>query len=81
MHDGGRLAHQPLRLARGPAGAIGAVLDRHRGVGALFVQRWLHLLALEHGGAVRRFRDHGQWLRDDLGQAGADPCPRKVATA
>lgn len=58
-----------------------AVLDRHRGVSALLVQRWLHLLALEYGGAVRRFRDHGQWLRDDLGQAGAGPCPRQVATA
>jgi uncharacterized protein YbcC (UPF0753/DUF2309 family) len=71
VHDGERLAHEPLRLTvciAAPRQAIDAILERHGKVGALFVRRWLHLLALDDRGAVWRFVTPGTWLRCDLGK-------------
>lgn len=64
VHDGGALAHDPLRLSvlvEAPEAAIAAVLERHPGVQALFDNGWLHLFALRHGRLVARYRPGGAW--------------------
>jgi uncharacterized protein YbcC (UPF0753/DUF2309 family) len=64
VHDGEDLVHEPLRLSvliEAPPEAIGAILQRHPAVRALFDNRWLHLFALDergrmawrYGGALR----------------------------
>lgn len=64
VHDGAGLAHDPLRLSvlvEAPQGAIADILARHPGVQALFDQGWLHLLALEDGRIVARYRPGPVW--------------------
>lgn len=64
VHDGARLVHEPLRLSvmiEAPREAIAAVLARHEGVRALFDNGWLHLLVLEEGRVVARYRPGLEW--------------------
>ncbi|MBY0610574.1 MAG: DUF2309 domain-containing protein [Beijerinckiaceae bacterium] len=55
VHDGDRLAHEPLRLSvlvEAPREAITDILARHPQVRALFDNRWLHLFALDEAGCM-----------------------------
>ncbi|HUO21087.1 MAG TPA: putative inorganic carbon transporter subunit DabA, partial [Caulobacteraceae bacterium] len=55
VHDGGALAHSPLRLSvclEAPREAIADVLRRHPQVRALFDNGWLHLFALDDAGRM-----------------------------
>lgn len=55
VHDGERLAHEPLRLSvviEAPREAIAGILERHVDVRALFDNRWLHLFALDDDGRM-----------------------------
>jgi uncharacterized protein YbcC (UPF0753/DUF2309 family) len=64
VHDGERLAHEPLRLSvivAAPREAIEAILARHPGVRALFENRWLHLFALDAAGGAMRYGGAGRW--------------------
>ena len=64
VHDGARLAHDPLRLSvyvEAPGDAILAVLERHAGLRALFDNGWLHLFALEDGLIAARYRPGLVW--------------------
>jgi hypothetical protein len=64
VHDGERLAHEPLRLSvlvEAPAEAIAVILARHEAVRALFDNGWLHLLVLQAGEVVARYRPGGGW--------------------
>jgi uncharacterized protein YbcC (UPF0753/DUF2309 family) len=64
VHDGEKLAHEPLRLAvmiEAPTAAITDVLAKHEGVRALFDNGWLHLFALEQGRIAARYRPGLKW--------------------
>jgi len=64
VHDGTKLVHEPLRLSvliEAPRDAIIDILARHDAVRALFDNGWLHLLALEHGQIVARYRPGLAW--------------------
>jgi hypothetical protein len=64
VHDGQRLAHEPLRLSvlvEAPTPAITDILARHPGVRQLFDNHWLHLFALEGGRIAARYRPGLQW--------------------
>ncbi len=64
VHDGGKLAHDPLRLSvyvDAPTDAITAVLERHPEVRALFDNGWLHLFALKDGRIDARYRRGMDW--------------------
>jgi uncharacterized protein len=66
VHDGEKLAHEPLRLSvmiEAPAEAIMEVLARHEGVRALFDNGWLSLFTLEDGRVSQRYRPGLQWER------------------
>jgi uncharacterized protein YbcC (UPF0753/DUF2309 family) len=55
VHDGEKLAHEPLRLSvciEAPREAMTDILRRHEGVRALFDNRWLHLFALDEAGRM-----------------------------
>lgn len=55
VHDGEKLAHDPLRLSvciEAPQQAITDILARHDGVRALFDNKWLHLFALDEAGQM-----------------------------
>jgi uncharacterized protein YbcC (UPF0753/DUF2309 family) len=55
VHDGERPAHEPVRLnvvIEAPVDAMNAVIARHEGVRALLDHGWLHLYAMDEGGAV-----------------------------
>jgi uncharacterized protein YbcC (UPF0753/DUF2309 family) len=55
VHDGERLVHEPLRLSvliEAPREAMGAILERHPQVRALFDNTWLHLFALDEEGRM-----------------------------
>lgn len=55
VHDGEKLAHDPLRLSvciEAPQHAINDVLARHEGVRALFDNNWLHLFRLDEAGQM-----------------------------
>ena len=55
VHDGEKLAHEPLRLSvciEAPREAMTDILRRHEGVRALFDNRWLHLFAMDETGAL-----------------------------
>ena len=55
IHDGEQLVHEPLRLSvliEAPREAIGAIVERHPEVRALFDNRWLHLFALDDQGRM-----------------------------
>lgn len=64
VHDGTKLVHEPLRLSvliEAPREAILDILARHDAVRALFDNSWLHLLALEDGRIVARYRSGLAW--------------------
>lgn len=64
VHDGARLAHDPLRLSvmiEAPTGAVTDILQRHPQVRALFDNGWLHLFALQGGKPVSRYRPGLNW--------------------
>ena len=53
VHDGERLAHEPLRLTvfvEAPREAISTILKRHDQLRALVDNKWLHLVALDDQG-------------------------------
>jgi uncharacterized protein YbcC (UPF0753/DUF2309 family) len=67
VHDGERLAHEPLRLSvliEAPREAITAVLDRHEAVRALFDNGWLHLFALVEGRIAGRYLPRRGWAEE-----------------
>ncbi len=64
VHDGDRLAHEPLRLSvfvEAPQEAITEILLRHPQVQTLFDQGWLHLFTLEQGRVAQRYRPNLAW--------------------
>ncbi|MGC9368211.1 MAG: YbcC family protein [Paracoccaceae bacterium] len=64
VHDGERLAHQPLRLSvliEAPTEAITKVLEQHPNVRELFDNGWLHLFALTEGRVAARYRPGRTW--------------------
>ena len=64
VHDGEKLAHDPLRLSvviAAPQQAITDVLERHEGVRALFDNRWMHLFALDDTGTMTRYAGGLEW--------------------
>jgi hypothetical protein len=64
VHDGEKLAHDPLRLSvliEAPTEAITAVLERHPQVRALFDNSWLHLFALAEGRMAARYQSGLTW--------------------
>lgn len=64
VHDGERPAHEALRLTvmvEAPVAALSEVLRKHDSVRALFDNGWLHLLALEDGLIVARYRRDLSW--------------------
>jgi uncharacterized protein YbcC (UPF0753/DUF2309 family) len=65
VHDGTKLAHEPLRLSvciEAPIDAMTAILERHKSVRALFDNRWLHLFALdETGNMAWRYAGNLKW--------------------
>ena len=72
LHDGHILRHTPLRLSvfiEAPQSAISAVILKHKVVGNLVDNAWLHLFQITPGSsAISRYRD-GIWEpieRDDL---------------
>jgi len=68
VHDGERLAHEPLRLSvciEAPREAMTDILRRHDGVRALFDNRWLHLFALDDTGAMAwRYAGGLEWTAE-----------------
>jgi hypothetical protein len=72
VHDGDRLVHEPLRLSvlvEAPREAIGAILERHPQVRALFDNKWLHLFALDDQGRMAwRYAGDLRWQ-----EAAAEP--------
>ncbi len=78
VHDGTRLAHEPLRLTvaiEAPREAMTAILERHPAVRALFDNRWLHLFAMDDAGRLA-WRYTG-----DLGWEMTAPEPARPASA
>ncbi len=77
VHDGDRLAHEPLRLTvciEAPREAISAVLARHSGVRALFDNRWLHLFALDETGQMAwRYVGNLRWEHETRSDAASSP--------
>ena len=77
VHDGDRLAHEPLRLTvciEAPREAITAVLARHSGVRALFDNRWLHLFALDETGQMAwRYVGNLRWEPEMTSDAASSP--------
>jgi uncharacterized protein YbcC (UPF0753/DUF2309 family) len=69
VHDGERLAHEPLRLSvaiEAPREAMNEVLERHPDVRALFDNRWLHLFALDDAGRLAwRYAGDLRWVAMD----------------
>jgi hypothetical protein len=65
VYDGKQLMHEPLRLSvlvNAPREAIGAVLERHPQVRALFDNRWLHLFAMDDEGHLAwRYKGDLNW--------------------
>ena len=64
VHDGERLAHEPLRLTvmiEAPREAIAEILGRHPAVRTLFDKGWLHLLVLENGRIAARYQAGADW--------------------
>jgi hypothetical protein len=75
VHDGDELVHEPLRLSvliEAPREAIGAVLERHAEVRALFDNRWLHLFALDDQGRMA-WRHRGGLRWEAVARADAEP--------
>jgi hypothetical protein len=67
VHDGAKLAHDPLRLTvmiEAPQDAMQGILERHPGVRALFDRGWLHLLAMEDGRVAARYCAGGGWAAE-----------------
>jgi uncharacterized protein YbcC (UPF0753/DUF2309 family) len=77
VHDGDRLAHEPLRLTvciEAPQEAITAILARHPGVCDLFDNRWLHLFALDETGQMAwRYVGNLCWEREPATAAADTP--------
>jgi hypothetical protein len=74
VHDGAKLAHEPLRLSvlvEAPRQAIIDVLARHDAVRALFDNGWLHLLALDAGRIGARYRPGMIWDEKDCQRCAA----------
>jgi len=64
VHDGVRLAHEPLRLSvliEAPQEAITGVLEHHPQIRALFDNGWMHLFALEGGRIAARYQPGLCW--------------------
>ena len=64
VHDGERLAHEPLRLSvmiEAPREEMIKVLEKHPSVRALFDNGWLHLFALRNGKIDARYVPGLSW--------------------
>ncbi len=65
VHDGEKLAHDPLRLSvfvAAPETAISDILQRYPGVRQLFDQGWLNLFRIDDaGGPTRRYAGAMTW--------------------
>ena len=77
VHDGEKLAHEPLRLSvciEAPREAMSAILMRHDGVRALFDNRWLHLFALDDTGRMAwRYTRNGEWTAMEPAETNLPP--------
>ncbi len=73
VHDGEKLAHEPLRLSvciEAPREAMSDILRRHDGVRALFDNRWMHLFALDEAGHMAwRYAGNLEWTPVEPEQA------------
>ena len=65
VHDGKRLAHEPLRLntfVAAPRDAIDLIIARHENLRRLVDNAWVHLFALDDAGRpTHRYRDKLEW--------------------
>ncbi len=64
VHDGEKLAHEPLRLSvmiEAPREEMLKVLEKHPSVRALFDNGWLHLFALKNGKVEARYMPGLSW--------------------
>jgi uncharacterized protein YbcC (UPF0753/DUF2309 family) len=64
VHDGERPVHEPLRLAvlvEAPRDAVLEIIGRHAELRCLVDNGWLHLLQLEAGRVVARYRPGLAW--------------------
>ena len=64
VHDGERLAHEPLRLSvmiEAPREEMRKILEKHPSVRALFDNGWLHLFALKDGKVDARYLPGLKW--------------------
>ncbi len=70
VHDGSKLAHDPLRLSvcvEAPSEAVSDVLVRHPDVRALFGNCWLHLFLLDgKGHMTQRYVGNLEWQALDV---------------
>ncbi len=83
VHDGEKLAHEPLRLSvciEAPREAMSDILARHDGVKALFDNRWMHLFALDEAGHMAwRYAGNLEWTAVEPEQAGQIDAPQPQA--
>ncbi|WP_019956119.1 YbcC family protein [Yoonia vestfoldensis] len=86
VHDGEKLAHDPLRLSvliEAPQEAISAVLEKHPPVRALFDNGWMHLFALREGRMAGRYHPGLIWAdcgpAGDVTASGREPASARVA--
>lgn len=64
VHDGTKLAHEPVRLSayiEAPRGEIERVLRAHEGVRQLVENGWVHLFQIDGDGTVHRYGGAGSW--------------------
>jgi uncharacterized protein YbcC (UPF0753/DUF2309 family) len=82
VHDGGRYAHEPLRLSvliEAPREAMTEILRRHQNVRSLFDNGWLHLFALNDEGQMAwRYAGDLQWTEMGGVVSGTQEPRRKV---
>jgi uncharacterized protein YbcC (UPF0753/DUF2309 family) len=76
LHDGKRWMHQPLRLSvviEASRESIEQVLLKHANIRELVRNEWLHLFALENGGASSsRYLGMGRWAESGSGKQTAE---------
>lgn len=80
VHDGTQPVHDPLRLSvliEAPTAAMSDILARHNELRHLFDNGWLHLLALEDGKIIARYRPGLVW-EPERPAALAEEAPRTL---
>jgi len=83
VHDGTDVAHEPLRLnvvVEAPREAMNEVITRHEHLRHLVDHGWVHLWAMDEGGALsHRYAGGGRWVRVGRRGLGAASSPEGAA--